>query len=84
MSCTSCAAASHNPTTGRFHAGCDECSARALAQGRELFESKRAGIKSPEYAGALRKMFGEGNEEAGHARVREWAKKINQHKKGNA
>ena len=84
MTCEACGHASHNPTTGRFHAGCDECSARALAQGRELFESKRAGIKSPEYAKALSQMFGEGNEEAGHARVREWSKKISQHKKGSA
>lgn len=82
MTCEACTTASHNPISGRFHADCDECSARALAQGRELFESKRAGVKSPEYADALTKMFGEGNEEAGHARVREWSRKIRQHQKG--
>lgn len=83
MTCKACDIAENNPETGHFNVLCDSCKARALAQGMALFESKRAGVKSPEYAEALRKMFGEGNEEAGHARVREWSKKINQQKKGS-
>ncbi|HAX23070.1 MAG TPA: hypothetical protein DCY64_22640 [Hydrogenophaga sp.] len=84
MSCEACTTASHNPITGRFHAGCDDCAARALAGGRELFDCLKNKQRTPEYDAALTKMFGEGNEEAGHARVREWSKKINQHKKGNS
>jgi hypothetical protein len=84
MTCPACTAASTNPLTGRYTADCEECKARALANGAELFKSKRAGVKSPQYADALRKVFGEGNEEAGHERVRAWSKKINQHKKGQS
>lgn len=82
MTCTACQAAEKNPATGRYSADCAECKARALANGFDLFESKRAGVKSPEYAAALRKVFGEGNEEAGHERVKAWSKRITQHKKG--
>jgi hypothetical protein len=84
VTCRACTAASTNPLTGRYGADCPECKARALAHGFELFESKRKGVMSTEYADALRKVFGEGNEEAGHERVRAWSKKINQHKKGTA
>jgi hypothetical protein len=84
MNCEACTIAETNPCTGRYGAGCPECKARALANGSDLFESRRAGVKSPAYAEALRRVFGEGNEEAGHERVRAWAKKINQHKKGQS
>lgn len=84
MTCEACAIAKTNPCTGRYGANCPECKARALANGFDLFESKRAGVKSLQYAEALRRVFGEGKEEAGHERVRAWAKKINQHKKGTA
>lgn len=84
MTCSSCEIAEKNPLTGRLHVLCDSCMARFLAQSRELFDSKREGVQSPEYAKALREVFGAGNEAAGHERVREWSKKINQHKKGNA
>lgn len=84
MTCEACQIALTNPKTGRYTAHCEECKARALANGNALFESKRLGVKSPEYADALRRVFGEGNEATGHERVRAWAKKINQHKKGTA
>lgn len=84
MTCEACKTAETNPCTGRYVADCSECKARALANGSDLFESRRAGVKSPAYAKALRRVFGEGNEEAGHERVRAWAKNINQHKKDRA
>lgn len=84
MICSACQTAEKNPATGRYSADCGECKARALANSFDLFESKRQGIKSPEYAAALRKVFGEGNEGAGHERVKAWSKRITQHKKGTA
>lgn len=82
MTCTSCQAAEADPLTGRYRANCIECQARALAHGPLVFASVRAGVKSPEYAAALRKVFGEGNERQGHEKVREWFKRI-QRAKGN-
>lgn len=82
--CHACKMAHENLLSGLYSTTCDNCKARALANGFDLFESKRAGVKSPEYAAALRKVFGEGNEEAGHERVKAWSKRITQHKKGTA
>lgn len=84
MTCQACEAAQDNPLTGRYSADCTECKARALAHGRELFESLHARKRTPEYDAALTKMFGEGNEEEGHERVRQWSRKIRTTQKGNA
>ena len=80
MTCLSCQAAEANPVTGRYHAGCSECAARALAHGPLVFASVRAGVQSPEYAAALKRVFGEGNERQGHQRVRAWFQRIQQAK----
>lgn len=84
MTCKACDHAKKNPSTGQFHAGCDECAARAMASGRELFDCLKKKQRTPEYDAALTKMFGEGNEEAGHERVRAWSKKTKTHQKGTA
>ena len=83
MKCPECARADRNPTTGLYHVNCDGCKARALAGGREVFESQRTGKKTPEYRAALTKVFGQGNEDTGHELVRQWAKKIRTTQKGN-
>lgn len=80
MSCEACTHAEKNPMTGRYSANCQECQARALAQSPGLFNSRLMGVKSPEYAAALTKVFGEGNEKEGHEKVRQWFKKIQQTK----
>lgn len=80
MNCEACENAEKNPLTGRYSANCQECHARALAHSFAVFESKRKGEKSPEYAAALTKVFGEGNEKEGHEKVRQWFKKIQQTK----
>lgn len=82
MTCAACDRAQQNPMTGIFKAGCDECKARALASGRELFDSIQAGARTAEYQAALSRMFGEGNEEAGHQRVRAWAKRMKEASSG--
>jgi len=82
--CDACAKASINPTSGRYAAHCDGCRARALANGRELFDSMSKGKQTPEYKEALGRVFGEGNEEAGHVRVKQWVRRIRDHQKGNA
>lgn len=82
MTCPACEAAGSNPLTGRYTADCTECKARALANGRELFESLNQRKQTPEYQAALTKMFGEGNEADGHERVRQWSRKIRATQKG--
>lgn len=80
--CDACAKASINPTSGRYQHDCDGCKARALANGRELFDGMQKGTKTPEYQQALARVFGEGNEEAGHTRVKQWVRRIKDHQKG--
>ena len=82
MTCPACTHADANPLTGRYTADCNGCKARALANGRELFESQLARKRTPEYTAALTKVFGEGNEDTGHERVRQWARKIRSASKG--
>lgn len=84
MTCPACTAAEANPLTGRYTADCDSCKARALANGRELFDSLIAKRQTPDYREALTKVFGEGNEDAGHEQVRQWSRKIKQAKKGTS
>lgn len=80
MTCKACETAQKNPRTGMFQAGCQECTARALASGIPFFESVRARQKLPAYQQALEQAFGD-DWEQGHASVKEWAKRL---KKGAA
>ncbi len=82
MTCPACERAQQNPLTGIYRADCDECKARALAGGREMFDSIKAGARTDEYREALTRVFGEGGEEAGHQRVRAWAKKMKEARGG--
>lgn len=82
MTCPACTAAEANPLTGRYTADCTSCKARALANGRELFDSLAQRKRTPEYTAALTKVFGAGNEAAGHERVRQWSRKIRAAQKG--
>lgn len=79
MTGPSCEVAEKNPSTGRYSADCEQCKARALANGRELFDSLQIGKKSPEYKAALTKVFGEGNEDRGHEMVKHWNNRIKKH-----
>lgn len=83
MTCGACDRAQTNPMTGRYHAGCTECAARALAQSADFFSSKTAGQRTKDYQAALTKIFGEGQEDAGHERVKAQAKRIRNHTKGS-
>lgn len=79
MTCESCLKAEQNPRTGYFSNGCDECNARAIANGMELFEASRAGKITGRYKQALQAVFGS-DWEAGHQRVKMWAAKIKESK----
>lgn len=75
MTCEACQAAEKNPSTGRYHADCPECKARAVAHGREAFDASAAGKMTSEYKQALQRLFGD-DWEAGHLRVKAWKRKI--------
>lgn len=79
MTCESCLKAEQNPRTGYFSNGCDECNARAIANGMELFEASKAGRFTERYKKALIAVFG-ADWEAGHLRVKHWAKRIKDNK----
>lgn len=80
--CHACEQAEKNPLSGAYSSNCSCCKARALANGRELFDGMQKGTKTPEYQQALARVFGEGNEEAGHTRVKQWVRRIKDHQKG--
>jgi hypothetical protein len=84
MSCQACERADANPLSGRYQADCKGCAARALAQGPELFASVTTKTATPEYEAALTKVFGAGQEAAGHESVKQWRKRIKNHAKGAA
>ena len=84
MNCPACRAAEANPLTGRYSSDCTECKARALANGRDLFECLATRKRTPEYAAALTNVFGEGREADGHERVRQWSRKIRSTQKGHS
>lgn len=69
--CPSCQAAEKDRNSGLYHASCQECKIRAVANGRELFEARKAGKITPEYKQTLQGMFGDGWEVA-QKRVCEW------------
>jgi hypothetical protein len=73
--CDCCAVAQVNPRTGLFRKDCQECRARALAQGMEFFLSQRAGRMTPEYRAALDEGFKD-DAAGGHDRVKAWARRI--------
>lgn len=65
-----------DPFSGAMHAGCQECSARGLAQCVARHQSREAGEVTPEYRAALEGVFGPALWEAGIQRVKEWAGRI--------
>jgi hypothetical protein len=81
MTCPACHAAEKNPITGLYGSDCDECRARAIAHGQDLYRSAKAGYMTPEYKRALTAVFGSDGLDAGHQRVKGWAAKINTHLK---
>jgi hypothetical protein len=75
MTCKACTAAEVNPMTGLYVAGCKPCTARELANSIEHAEARMLGKMTPRYMARLRAAFGDGWE-AGHAEVKDWAKRI--------
>ena len=76
--CEACFVARHNPQTGLYRFGCPECSARMLANSSMFRRSQARGTFDPSYLAALKRHFGDASAqwEAGHKRVREWARRI--------
>ena len=81
--CPACAVAEKDPLTGRYRAGCVECGARDLANGPAHHEAMLAAAFTPAYRSALQGVFGAGWMD-GHTRVREWSKRIEAARKGDA
>lgn len=73
--CDACAIAKVNPRAGRFNAGCDECTARAIAQEPEFFECVAAEAITPRYRARLQRWFG-GRWKEGHEMVKQAAHRI--------
>lgn len=72
MPCEACLRAEVNVQTGRFNAGCSECTARALAGSPLYHEAARAETLTDAYRNALQTMFG-ANWKHGHDRVKHYA-----------
>lgn len=73
--CTACADAALDPHTGSYQASCDECAARALANGPLFYEAAASDTLTPAYRSALQRVFGEAWKN-GHWRVKHWAQQI--------
>lgn len=73
--CQQCADAMTDPRSEQFSAGCEGCTARALAATGAHLESKRAGRMTAVYRGALDKLFG-ARAADGHKAVIGWANRI--------
>lgn len=72
--CDACDLAEQNPLTGRINHGCDECNARAIARGQDVFFASQAGKVTPELKAALKAIWGEENwESVGLVMVKRWA-----------
>lgn len=75
MTCDACQRAERNPTTGRYNALCDGCSARAIALSPDFHESRTQRRRTERYSAALSAFF-KGREDEGHALVLEWHKRL--------
>jgi hypothetical protein len=74
MNCPACDLAEKGELTGLYHTGCDECTARHISNGIDLFNARKAGEMTPEYIAILQKVWGD-DWESGHERVKAWVKK---------
>jgi uncharacterized protein (DUF1697 family) len=84
QNCPACADARQHPlTSGQLRAGCDECTARLLSGGVVFAASLRERDITPKYRAALELAFG-ADWEAGHERVKRWAKLRQAARKGSA
>lgn len=75
MTCPDCIRAEDKPCSPLYRIGCTECSARMLAHGIEHAKSRAQMRMTPAYTEQLKAAFGDGWE-AGHMRVKHWAKRI--------
>lgn len=73
--CEACDLAAKRPLTGRFNSGCGECSARAIAQGMDVFEASKAEKVTPGLRQALQAVWGE-NWPAGLKLVNKWRERM--------
>ena len=71
-SCHACADFARNPLTGSYFAGCLECKARSIANGRVYFEAKQAGQITDAYRKLLDKTFA-GDWKLGREMVKKYA-----------
>lgn len=77
MSCSSCHRALREPRINEFTAGCGSCRARALAAIGAHEESRDSGRMTPQYRGALDKLFGDGWQ-VGNQLTKDWATRMGQ------
>ena len=73
--CEACDRAAKNPNTGHITHGCDECSARAIARGQDVFYASEAGKVTPDLRDACRKVWGE-NWRNGLQLVNKWRERM--------
>ena len=74
MTCPACANAQQHPLSGKFHADCEGCCARALSRDPRFFVAAKEGRLTPEYRGALAQFFPKLPTHEAHARVKEWTR----------
>lgn len=82
MTCEACQRAEQNPHSGRYHALCDGCAARALALSPDFHASRQERRRTERYSQALTAFF-DGREEEGHRMVLEWHKRTKEVSNGS-
>lgn len=87
MTCPSCAIAEKDPLTGHYHgayegqSACQECQVRAMAHSIDHVRAQDMRKITPAYKAALQVVFGD-SWEAGHMRVKKWARRIDEARAG--
>ena len=69
MTCTDCTHAATNAIWPGYHASCQGCKVRALANGPQFWRSLQDRQRTPGYRAELVAVFGEEGAEAGHQAV---------------
>ena len=73
--CPTCKAWQADPKTGAYRAGCDDCTARMVAQSPAAWKAAK-GITAVDLQDQLRKAFGEEHFAAARTRVWTWMKRL--------
>ena len=73
--CPTCKAWQADPKTGTYRAGCDDCTARSIAQSPAAWRAAK-GITAVELQDQLRRAFDAESYAAGRARVWTWMQRL--------